>query len=96
MDIEKVMAETNLTAEELGTLCGVSRSMVYKWITGTRPHPLRVPRINKIISALYLAKDQKLLPLKREKSTTAINKEARMYEIKSILIKCLKTPAANR
>lgn len=95
MDIKKVMVETKLTADEFGTLCGVSRSMVYKWINGTKPHTLRMPRIIKIIAALYLAKDEKKLPLKRAVNTSPLNKEARIVEIKSILINCLKTPASN-
>lgn len=91
--LQKTMKEAQLTAEELATLLGVSRSMIYKWIKGTPPHKLRVPRIEKVLVAISIALRDKLLPLKLESNTKKSTKEARLLEIKGIVIKCLKTAA---
>ena len=94
MDIDKVMKANKLTATEFGALCGVSRSMVYKWISGTKPHELRAPRIKKIIAALWVANDKGMLPLKLESNTKPLTSETRMGDIKMILINCLKIGSA--
>ena len=91
--LQKTMKEARLTVEELASLLGVSRSMIYKWIKGAPPHKLRLARMDKILMALSIAITEGLLPLNLEPNTKTATKEARMLAIKSIVIKCLKTAA---
>jgi transcriptional regulator with XRE-family HTH domain len=92
MKILDTLKRAGVNAEEFAELCGVSRSMIYKWEDGGSPHKLRKDKVEKILSALQHACREKKLPLKTAKADRELAKK-RSDELKSVVISSLKTLA---
>lgn len=92
MKILSTLKKAEVNAEEFANLCGVSRSMIYKWEDGGSPHKLRKDKVEKLLAALAHAVREKKLPLK----TTTADKELakkRTDDLKAVVISSLKTLA---
>lgn len=63
MDIKETLAAASVSPAEFGELCGVSKNMVYKWLRGAKPHPLRAEKVRKILAAIAQATVDQDLPL---------------------------------
>lgn len=92
MKILNTLKKAGVNAEEFAGLCGVSRSMIYKWEDGGSPHALRKDKIEKLLAALAHAIREKKLPLKATTADKDLTKK-RANDLKAVIISSLKTLA---
>ena len=92
MKLLNILKKAGVNAEEFADLCGVSRSMVYKWENGGSPHKLRRDKVEKILAALVHAVREKKLPLKSTREDKELVRQ-RADALKAIVISSLKVLA---
>jgi len=63
MNIKKILDRSGVSVTEFAMLVGVSRNMAYKWLKGSSPHPLRLPKVEKVLATLDAAANSGELPL---------------------------------
>lgn len=88
MEIIQSLNKAGISVAEFAKLCGVTRISVYNWDNGKAIHPLRAPKITKLLSAVIASTDAGDFPPK-----TSVRKQfaaQRDREIKSVIVKYLK------
>lgn len=95
MKIIETLKKAKIAVDEFATLCGVSRAMVYNWEKGKNIHPLRKPKVEKLLAAIVGATESGSLPLpgtKPRKNRDDIQRRA--DELKAVVIEGLRNLSA--
>lgn len=95
MDIKKTLTSAGIQLGEFAALCGVSRVTMHAWCTGGNMHPLRVPRVEKLLAAVEAATGAGDFPIVRL-GTRRGSKAATLSRIKAVVLKHLKGIAKSR
>lgn len=86
MLIKPMLDDAGITVAEFAKMCGVTRGMVYRWERGSNVHPLRVPRVKKLLAAIAAAIEAGELPLGKDK-------DARAQRVRDLVVANLKKVA---
>jgi len=85
-----ILKASGITQAEFGAFLQVSRVSVSSWVNGHPIHKLRRPKVERLLQAVALAVELKMLPLPAARDT---DEKSRNEELKKVLMKSLNKVA---